>query len=50
MKHKGSILNERNIFTVLRAATIAAGVIGTAIAALLMSIGVDYLYMSLTLC
>ena len=50
MKHKGSIPNERNIFTVLRAATIAAGVIGTAIAALLASIGADCLYMSLTLC
>lgn len=50
MKHKGSVLNERNIFTVLRAATIAAGVIGTAIAVLLMSIGADCLYMSLTLC
>ena len=44
------LLNERNIFTVLRAATIAAGVIGTAIAALLASIGADCLYMSLTLC
>ena len=48
-KRKG-LLNEQNIFTVLRAATIAAGVIGTAIAALLVSIGADCLYMSLTLC
>ena len=50
MKHKGSILNERNIFTVLRGATVAAGVIGTAIAALLAWIGVDCLISSLTLC
>ena len=50
MKNRGSILNERNIFTVLRAATVAAGVIGTAIAALLMWIGADCLIFSLTLC
>ena len=50
MKNKGSILNERNIFTVLRGAVIAAGVTGTAISALLAWIGVDCLISSLTLC
>lgn len=50
MMHKGSILNERNIFSVLRGATLAAGLIGTAVAALLMWIGTDCLIFSLTLC
>lgn len=50
MMHKGSILNERNIFSVLRGATLAAGLIGTAVAALLAWIGTDCLIFSLTLC
>lgn len=50
MIRKNSILHEGNIFCVLRGATVAAGVIGTGIAALLTWIGADCLVSSLTLC
>lgn len=50
MEAKKKLLNAQNVFSVLRGATVAAGIIGTAIAALLVWIGADCLYMSLKLC